>query len=102
MGLGNYFLGIHLSDAGVFGMGFTGPVPFLILIGYRVVEAIRNQYLKGTPVDMAKTNWFVRLDNKLMFKRRNLVALAGNFIPNLIILLCLTLSFKYAALGGMN
>jgi drug/metabolite transporter (DMT)-like permease len=37
-----------------------------------------------------------------MFKRKNLLALLGNFAPNFLILLSLTLAFKYAALGGLN
>lgn len=31
-----------------------------------------------------------------------MIALAGNFIPNLLGLICIALAFKYAALGGLN
>lgn len=36
------------------------------------------------------------------FIHQHLIALAGNFIPNILGLITLSMAFKYAALGGLN
>ena len=35
-GLGNYFLGIKLSHAGLLGPGFSGPLALILLVGYKL------------------------------------------------------------------
>lgn len=77
-------------------------MPFVIIVLFRLFEAGRNVKRKGSLLDLENSNWFKRQGTKLMFKRKNLIALIGNVIPNLGILLCMALAFKHAALGGMN
>mmetsp|Transcript_17523 Transcript_17523/g.29546 ORF Transcript_17523/g.29546 Transcript_17523/m.29546 type:complete len:209 (+) Transcript_17523:304-930(+) len=102
LGVANFILGVKIAGTGIYGVGFTGPVCLVGLIIFRLQEAVRNKMAKGSFIDSSTSNWFKRHDRKVKFQRRNLVALAGNFVPNLMILICLTLGFKYAALGGLN
>jgi hypothetical protein len=37
MGLGNYVMGIKLADQGLYALGFTGPVPFIGLLIFRLI-----------------------------------------------------------------
>jgi len=98
-GLGNYFMGVNLANTGMMGPGFTGPLGLIILLSYRAVQACRSKKKHGKFVNFKKSNWFTTLGR---FKRRNLIPLAGNFIPNLLGLVFISMGFKFAALGDLN
>lgn len=98
-GLGNYIMGIHLSRAGIMGAALTGPLNLVILSSYRIVQALNNKSKYGTFINYNDSNWFTK---DRSFKRYHLKALGGNFIPNLLGLVLLSLSFKYASIGGLN
>lgn len=98
-GLGNYFMGVELAQAGMMGPGFTGPLALVSLGGYRLCHLIRNKAKTGCWIDYSTSNWFTPQHK---FKRYNLMPLAGNFIPNLLGLVLLSFGFKYAALGELN
>jgi hypothetical protein len=98
-GLGNYLLGVHLAKAGIMGASLTGPLNLVILVGYRLCQAIGNKRRLGTYIDYKDSNWWTA--NK-QFRRYHLKALAGNSLPCLAGLVLLSCSFKYASLGGLN
>lgn len=95
-------LGIKLAHTGVMGPGFTGPLSLAILLLYRLVQFI-IQLAKGRClIDTQNSNWFTTKNGRRVFIHHHLIALAGNFIPNILGLITLSMAFKYAALGGLN
>lgn len=92
-------MGVELAETGFYGPGFAGPAALLILVVYRILEALKNKHQHGTFVNYEKSNWFKKNGT---FIRKNLWPLAGNFIPNLAGLIVLSLGMKYATLGGVN
>ena len=58
--MGNYFMGIHLSRAGMMGAALTGPLNIVILITYRGVQMCRNKKEIGTFINYQKSNWFTK------------------------------------------
>lgn len=100
-GLSNYFMGIKLTNAGVFGPAFTGPAALVVLGCMRIVQAVSNKISSGTFVNYSSSNLFSR-EYPHRFKPEQLKALIGNFIPNILILIFGNLAFKYAALCGLN
>ena len=58
-GLGNTIFGLHCSKRGVWGGGFTGPMPFLLLVIYRLGQACFSIKPKsGSFVDKANSNYW--------------------------------------------
>ena len=100
IGVSNYIMGVKLAQAGVFAASFTGPLGFVILVIYRIGECVKNKYRTGRTIDYNNSNWFKGNENR--FVRSNIIPLLGNFIPNLLSLITVSLSFKYAALSGIN
>ena len=93
-------MGVELSNAGYFGPGFTGPLSLVLLVGFRVCQGLRNKYQKGKFINRKTSNWFAKETG--LFQFENLWPLAGNFIPNLLGLIILSLGMKYATMGGVN
>ena len=100
-GLGNYIMGIKLIKAGPFGPGFTGAFGLLLLLGLRVGQLVRNKRTIGTFINYETTNLFEK-EAPHRFRKRQIKALSGNFLPNILGLVFLNLSFKYASLCGLN
>lgn len=104
-GLGNYVLGIKLSKAGLLGPGFTGPLSVILLAVYRLFEACINKCNRrlGTAIDYKNSNWYRKDDGRnIVFQKKHLKPLAGNFIPNLLGLISISMAFTYAGMSGLN
>ena len=61
----------------------------------------------GSFINVNKSNWWVLKvypdgTTKRAFRYQNLVCLAGQVLPNIGSMITIVLSFKYAALGGIN
>ena len=84
------------------GPGFTGPFSLVVLLMYRVIQFFRLVCSGKGPIDYENSNWFVKRNGRTRFLHQHLVALSGNFIPNILGLISLSVAFKYAALGGLN
>ena len=59
----------------------------------------KNKKELGTFINYNNSNWFTR---EKRFRRYHLKGVAGVFLPNLFGLVFLSLSFKYASIGGLN
>ena len=81
------------------GAALTGPLNIVILFSYRGVQMCRNKKKLGTFINYQKSNWFTK-EGK--FRRYHLKGVAGVFLPNLFGLVFLSMSFKYASIGGLN
>jgi RsiW-degrading membrane proteinase PrsW (M82 family) len=92
-------MGVELAYAGLLAPGFTGPLAFIILVLYRIIQAMVLKYKTGYFIDYKKSNWFTETHR---FKRENLFVVVGNFVPNLLGLVALSYGFKYASLGDLN
>lgn len=100
MGVGNFFMGLKLSMVGIFGPGFSGPLSLILLLSYRLYQALSNKFRDGKFVNKRNSNWYSLDTGK--FKYENLKPLVGNFLPNLLGLIFLSLGMKYATMGGVN
>ena len=89
-------MGVKLASAGMMGPGFTGPLGLVVSVAYRFYEMCKNKKIWNRD----KSNWVDKESGK--FLASNLIPLAGNFLPNLCALVCLSLAFKYAAISGLN
>ena len=98
-GVGNFYMGIYLGNAGMMGPGLTGPLGLVLLLIYRGSQFCLNKKNHGSFINSQDSNWFTP---EKKFKRQHLKALAGNFLPNLLGLVFLNLGFKYASMGGLN
>ena len=77
--------------------GFTGPLALLVLGGYRLVEVAK--LFKNNDYDFSDSNWIKKENGRKVFQRQNLMALAGNFLPNIGALISMALAFKFAAMS---
>lgn len=102
-GLGNYVLGIKLSKAGLLGPGFTGPVGLVILLVYRSIQMCQNKSKHKSCIYYKTSNWFKKNEKgESVFLKKHLKPLAGNFIPNLLGLISISMAFTYAGMSGLN
>lgn len=102
-GVGNFFLGAKLGHVGAMGAGYTGPISLAILLCYRAYTLFKTKQMMGTFVDKRNSNWWKKnKDGEYEFQYKNLIPLAGNFIPNLLGLVCMALMLMYAAEAGIN
>ena len=102
-GVGNFFLGAKLGHLGAMGAGFTGPLPLLILLVFRAYTFIQTKRMTGNLVDKDNSNyWRKNQTGDNIFQYKNLIPLAGNFIPNLLGLVCMSLMLMYAGEAGIN
>ena len=100
-GTGNFFLGLKLSHAGLFGPGIAGPLGCILLLLYRGKTFISSYLRTGNFVDYKNSNWFSPRPPHY-FTYSHLIPLAGNFMPHLISLIFIAESLKYAGLAGIN
>ncbi|CDW81466.1 UNKNOWN [Stylonychia lemnae] len=89
----------YLSDDGIKALSNIGLAPYVILVGYRLNQFIRNKRKFGTLVNYGRSNYFDEFQN---FKWKNLIPLLGNGLTNLFNLVTITMAFKYAKLANMN
>jgi hypothetical protein len=100
-GVGNFFLGYKLSHTGALGPGFTGPLGLVLLIVYRSFTFARCKHQNGSLINFRDSNFFHK-EAPHRFNYQHLIPLACNFIPNLLALIFIAQSFKYAELAGIN
>ena len=102
-GIGNYLLGIYLSDMGLWSVVYTGIFPLTLLIIYRLVQCWSNIRRKGCLINTANSNWFRReVDGQLWVKFSQAEALLGNSIPATVGIVMISLAFEYASFSGIN
>ena len=59
-GLGNTVYGIHLSQYGLWGTGFVGPIVFILMMGYRIFLACQQKSSNGKFIDYENSNYWRR------------------------------------------
>jgi len=99
MGLGQYIQATNFTEIGIIGTGYLGPLPFILLIVFKMFIAIRNKIKKGSFIDLENSNFWNK-DGK--FQRGNLIPLLGNWFANSVHVFIFTYSFRFAKMGGMN
>jgi hypothetical protein len=99
-GVGNFLLGAKLSHVGAMGAGFTGPLNLVILLVYRFGTMFMTKRQHNTWVDKENSNFFQKTTHKFVYQ--HLIPLAGNFIPNLVSLVFIAITFKLCEEAGIN
>jgi len=99
MGIGMYIYATYFSHKGFMATGFIGPMPLLLILGYKGFVCLRNKRRLGTFINYQNSNLF---DKDRNLKKKNLAPLIGNWYGNTAHVFLFTFAFKYAKLGGLN
>ena len=114
-GLGNTIFGLHCSQRGVWGGAFTGPMPLLITLIYRLGQACCvNKRQAGSFIDKANSNYwkpagtedtddFQSQTNKYRFNWKNFtIMFATQTLPIALGLFLVSYAFKFALAAEIN
>eukprot|EP00355_Strombidium_rassoulzadegani_P003296 CAMPEP_0168614938 /NCGR_PEP_ID=MMETSP0449_2-20121227/4242_1 /TAXON_ID=1082188 /ORGANISM="Strombidium rassoulzadegani, Strain ras09" /LENGTH=315 /DNA_ID=CAMNT_0008655653 /DNA_START=170 /DNA_END=1117 /DNA_ORIENTATION=- len=99
MGVGQFFYAVNFSSFGMLGIGFIGPLPFVIIVAFKVALACKTKVVTGAFIDKNNSNL---VDKEGKLKKKNLIPLLGNLYGNFAHIFFYSLAYKFAKMGGIN